>query len=73
MACVPELGGGRRELAAIPGLPPVVDRLPEGCAFADRCHKAQEACRRGEIELVDNGPSRTVRCIAPEPVTEAAQ
>jgi oligopeptide/dipeptide ABC transporter ATP-binding protein len=34
MACVPELGGGRRRLEAIPGLPPVVDRLPEGCAFA---------------------------------------
>jgi oligopeptide/dipeptide ABC transporter ATP-binding protein len=37
MACVPELGGGRRRLEAIPGLPPVVDKLPEGCAFADRC------------------------------------
>ncbi|NBD30259.1 MAG: ABC transporter permease subunit [Alphaproteobacteria bacterium] len=73
MACVPELGGGRRELAAIPGMPPVVDRLPDGCAFADRCHKVRKACRRGEIDLVDNGPDRTVRCIDPEPVREAAQ
>ena len=73
MACVPELGAGRRELAAIPGLPPVVDRLPDGCAFADRCHKVQAACRRGEIDLMDNGPGRTVRCIDPEPVREAAQ
>jgi peptide/nickel transport system permease protein len=73
MACVPELGAGRRQLAAIPGLPPVVDRLPDGCAFADRCHKVQAACRRGEIDLMDNGPGRTVRCIDPEPVREAAQ
>jgi peptide/nickel transport system permease protein len=28
MACVPELGGGRRRLEAIPGLPPAVDKLP---------------------------------------------
>ncbi len=51
MACVPELGGGRRHLPAIPGLPPPVDKLPEGCAFAPRCDKATEACRQGEIAM----------------------
>ncbi|WP_209506739.1 MULTISPECIES: dipeptide/oligopeptide/nickel ABC transporter permease/ATP-binding protein [unclassified Ruegeria] len=66
MACVPELGQGRRELAAIPGLPPVVDRLPEGCAFADRCHKAGDTCRQGNIELVRHGAESLVRCVAPE-------
>jgi peptide/nickel transport system permease protein len=64
IACVPELGGGRRVLAAIPGLPPAVDRLPEGCAFAPRCDKAQPDCRRGEIEL--EGRARKVRCLYPE-------
>lgn len=64
IACVPELGGGRRILAAIPGLPPAVDQLPEGCAFAPRCEKAQAACRAGEIEL--SGAARKVRCIFPE-------
>jgi len=77
MACVPELGGGRRHLAAIPGLPPAVDRLPDGCAFAERCDKAQAACRRGDIPLAAHGPGRSVRCIAPEPApdttTEAAE
>jgi peptide/nickel transport system permease protein len=67
IACVPELGGGRRELAAIPGLPPVVDRLPEGCAFAARCDKAQDACRRGDIPLAGHAP-RAVRCLFPEEV-----
>ena len=66
MACVPELGKGRRELSAIPGLPPVVDKLPEGCAFADRCDKAQPACRAGNIGLSSAGEARKVRCVAPE-------
>jgi len=66
MKCVPELGGGRRELAAIPGLPPAVDRLPEGCAFAPRCEKAEDRCRKGEVELSDLSPARAVRCLIPE-------
>ena len=73
MACVPELGSGRRAMAAIPGLPPSLDRLPQGCAFADRCHKVRDACRHGEIGLVDHGPERKVRCIAPEPVMGPAR
>ena len=65
IACVPELGGGQRELAAIPGLPPSVDDLPPGCAFAPRCHKARKACTQGEIPL-DGTPPRAVRCLYPE-------
>jgi peptide/nickel transport system permease protein len=61
---VPELGGGRRVLAAIPGLPPAVDDLPPGCAFAPRCHKAEPACRQGNIALT--GAARQVRCLFPE-------
>ena len=63
--CVPELGTGKRRLAAIPGLPPVVDKLPDGCAFAPRCDKAQDACRQGNIALVGRAP-RAVRCVFPE-------
>jgi len=65
IACVPELGGGRRKLAAIRGLPPVVDDLPPGCAFAPRCEKAQEDCKKGEVPLESTGP-RAVRCLYPE-------
>ena len=65
IACVPELGGGRRDLAAIPGLPPMVHDLPPGCAFAPRCDKAQPDCRQGEIPLEGPGP-RAVRCLYPE-------
>jgi peptide/nickel transport system permease protein len=74
MACVPELGQGRRALAAIPGLPPVVDKLPQGCAFADRCHKVEDGCRVGDIALRDLPSGNRVRCIAPEtPLREAAE
>ena len=66
MACVPELGQGRRELAAIQGLPPVVDKMPKGCAFAERCNKASDACRQANIELVRHGANSLVRCISPE-------
>ena len=65
IACVPELGEGRRRLEAIPGLPPAVDRLDPGCAFAPRCLKASEACRQGDIALEGPG-ARAVRCIDPE-------
>ena len=64
IACVPELGGGRRRLEAIPGLPPAVDSLPDGCAFAPRCARADAACRAGEIALAGDG--RKVRCLKPE-------
>ncbi|MFN3526051.1 MAG: dipeptide/oligopeptide/nickel ABC transporter permease/ATP-binding protein [Paracoccus sp. (in: a-proteobacteria)] len=64
IACVPELGAGRRRLAAIPGLPPAVDDLPDGCAFAPRCDKAQPACHKGEVALA--GGARQVRCLFPE-------
>ncbi len=67
IACVPELGGGKRRLAAIPGLPPAVDRLPEGCAFAPRCDRVTDACRTGEIALT--GGVRRVRCLHPEQVS----
>ncbi|MCH8467823.1 MAG: dipeptide/oligopeptide/nickel ABC transporter permease/ATP-binding protein [Roseinatronobacter sp.] len=64
IACVPDLGAGRRVLASIPGLPPAVDDLPPGCAFAPRCDKAQAACRAGDIAL--RGAARQVRCLFPE-------
>jgi peptide/nickel transport system permease protein len=64
ISCVPELGAGRRKLPAIPGLPPAVDALPPGCAFAPRCDRVRDACREGQIEL--RGDDRKVRCLFPE-------
>ncbi|MBZ0332183.1 dipeptide/oligopeptide/nickel ABC transporter permease/ATP-binding protein [Halomonas sp. ANAO-440] len=63
--CVPRLGEPDNEPAAIPGLPPPADALPEGCAFADRCDLAEDACRRGEVGLNATDSDRQVRCIKP--------
>lgn len=63
--CVPTLGGGQRQLAAIPGLPPAVDQLPAGCAFAPRCQRARNDCKKGRIETVSADNRRTVKCLYP--------
>jgi len=65
MACVPELGGGRRRLEAIPGLPPVVDQLPKGCAFAERCTRAEPDCSAGPLALEPLEGERRLRCLYP--------
>ena len=72
MACVPELGGGRRRLEAIPGLPPAVNDLPPGCAFAPRCDRVTDACRGGDIALQRRG-DRALRCLHPVGHEEAAE
>jgi len=41
----PTLGGPKRELTGIPGSPPDLRRLPDGCAFQPRCPVAVDACR----------------------------
>ena len=61
---VPELGGGRRRLAAIPGLPPAVDKLPEGCAFAPRCDRMRPECAGVAVPMTCEG-DRAVRCLFP--------
>ena len=65
IACVPVLGEPDRRLDAIEGRPPVVNNLPDGCAFADRCPRARDACRKGEITLDSFADSRAVRCLYP--------
>ncbi|AJY45951.1 dipeptide/oligopeptide/nickel ABC transporter permease/ATP-binding protein [Martelella endophytica] len=63
--CVPVLGEPERRLDAIEGRPPVVNALPDGCAFADRCPYVQEDCRHGEIPMTPLGEERGVRCLHP--------
>ncbi|MDZ5699268.1 dipeptide/oligopeptide/nickel ABC transporter permease/ATP-binding protein [Chelativorans sp. M5D2P16] len=63
--CVPVLGEPERRLDAISGLPPAVNHLPEGCAFADRCPYVEAACREGDIGLEELAPGRAARCIKP--------
>ncbi|MGP1396699.1 MAG: dipeptide/oligopeptide/nickel ABC transporter permease/ATP-binding protein [Inquilinaceae bacterium] len=63
--CVPVLGEPDRRLDAIGGRPPVVNDLPVGCAFADRCPRVGDDCRAAPVPLTEFGEGRTVRCIHP--------
>ncbi len=63
--CVPVMGEPERRLEAIAGLPPALDRLPPGCAFAERCPAAADDCRSGEIAFRPCGGEREVRCLHP--------
>jgi len=48
----PTLSGPRRELTGIPGSPPDLRRLPNGCAFHPRCPLAFDACPKVDPVLV---------------------
>ncbi|NDW05879.1 dipeptide/oligopeptide/nickel ABC transporter permease/ATP-binding protein [Jiella pacifica] len=63
--CVPVMGEPERRLDAVPGRPPAVNRLPPGCAFADRCPRVEADCRTGEIPLEDKRGSLQARCLHP--------
>jgi peptide/nickel transport system permease protein len=66
MGCVPEIGKGKRKLASIDGLPPMVDKLGQGCAFASRCQSAISECLTNDIKLRDVNRNMQVRCIKPK-------
>ena len=63
--CVPALGQPERRLEAIEGRPPMVNDLPEGCAFAERCPRAKADCLEGAIPITGIGDERSVRCLYP--------
>jgi peptide/nickel transport system ATP-binding protein len=50
-------------LDAIPGVPPRLDALPEGCPFWPRCPIAIAACHEAEPTLVALGPDHLAACI----------
>ncbi|MEI6663815.1 MAG: ABC transporter ATP-binding protein [Actinomycetes bacterium] len=62
---VPRIDGGSGErLRPIPGRPPSLIGLPEGCAFAPRCVLANDACLHGRPRLESAGPdSHTAACV----------
>jgi peptide/nickel transport system ATP-binding protein len=50
-------------LTTIGGAPPDLSALPPGCAFAERCSWAQEACRATRPEPVWLEPGHQARCL----------
>ena len=52
-------------LDTIPGAPPDLSALPTGCAFAERCPRADEACRAIQPQASRPAPDHLVRCLHP--------
>ncbi len=63
LASIPRLDSARKTpLTTIEGMVPDFAALPPGCAFANRCTLAEEACAAAPIELEEAGAGRLSRC-----------
>jgi len=60
---LPSLGAPGRDLAQIPGNPPSLRDLPEGCSFRPRCPRASDAC--AIAPETSEGVARSWRCHHP--------
>lgn len=49
-------------LDAIPGAPPDLANLSDGCPFAPRCHLADQGCLAGTVTMQAVGPAHGARC-----------
>jgi peptide/nickel transport system ATP-binding protein len=65
MEAFPSIRGPRVPLTGIPGSPPNLARLPEGCRFADRCPQVMPRCLAGPPELYEVDGT-LVRCFLHE-------
>jgi peptide/nickel transport system ATP-binding protein len=70
LGAVPRPGSGR--LQEIPGRVPSLAELPQACAFAPRCPRADTLSNSQVPELREVEPSHLVACFHPGPDAEAA-
>jgi oligopeptide/dipeptide ABC transporter ATP-binding protein len=72
LRCVPRLTATRtRVFHAIPGTPPQVTALVDGCPFAPRCERATDKCRQHTPPLEEVRPGHEIACW--HPVTDRAE
>jgi oligopeptide/dipeptide ABC transporter ATP-binding protein len=62
---LPRVGSKQDKLDTIEGQPPMLNRLPSGCAFTPRCKYAKDKCKSVPPELVSIGKGHEVRCYFP--------
>lgn len=62
MHSIPSINTNAKRLEHIPGHVPSLLRLPQGCAFADRCPRCQEICRQKRPALTELPDHRKVAC-----------
>ena len=62
LRAIPRLDTEGEVLPTIPGNPPNLLRLPTGCPFQERCHRAHEICGQQSPVLTPFGDGRTRAC-----------
>jgi oligopeptide/dipeptide ABC transporter ATP-binding protein len=67
LAASPRLARRGERLSTIPGSVPAPGRRQPGCAFADRCTRAQERCRREAPPLTGEEGGQAYACWHPLP------
>jgi len=58
IASIPKLSSSEDKLYSIPGAPPMLGAMPEGCAFHPRCSFAQDICRKSAPPTLEFGRHR---------------
>ena len=62
LASIPRIDTSLQELATIPGNPPNLLNLPDGCPFQDRCQHVKEECLQQSPQLLSFGEGRQRTC-----------
>ncbi len=70
MQSVPQDVPPRTPLFSVPGAPPSLLNLPQGCAYAARCDAVTDRCIGTRPPLEEIAPGRRVACYHPEPLCQ---
>ena len=62
MSCIPRIDDPQKRLKAIEGYVPHISKMPTGCRFSDRCHKADDRCKTRLPDLVEIDRNHWSRC-----------
>ena len=62
LKALPKLETSVERLVSIPGQPPRLDSLPDGCKFAPRCARSDDDCLQEEPPLIEIADDHYVRC-----------
>ena len=62
LSSTPRIDRADADLQPIPGRPPNLQRLPQGCAFEPRCGHASDRCRAAVPPLIGLGQGRQAAC-----------
>lgn len=63
LTCIPRIAAHRTRIEPIPGNVPDLAAVPQGCAFAERCHLGQPICQQELVPFFEIAPGHLVRCL----------